>query len=96
MIQIKASLDLADLVDWEIQEEQDVAKLIKRYHFSNFVDAITFTNRVGDLAERDNHHPTLITEWGKVTVLWWTHDSNGLEQKDFLMAKKTDLLFAAK
>jgi 4a-hydroxytetrahydrobiopterin dehydratase len=60
------------------------------YSFNNFVEAIAFTNRVGELAEEENHHPALLTEWGKVTVTWWTHKIRGLHRSDFIMAAKTD------
>src|SRR5262249_61697867 len=52
------------------------------------------TNRVGALAEADSHHPALLTEWGQVTVAWWTHKIRGLHRKDFVMAAKTDALLA--
>ena len=56
--------------------------------------ALAFTNRVGALAEREGHHPALLTEWGRVTVTWWTHKIRGLHRNDFIMAAKTDALVA--
>jgi hypothetical protein len=58
-------------------------------------DALAFTNRVGALAEEEGHHPALLTEWGRVTVTWWTHLIRGLHRNDFIMAAKTDALAAA-
>jgi 4a-hydroxytetrahydrobiopterin dehydratase len=49
---------------------------------------------VGALAEADGHHPALLTEWGQVTVTWWTHKIRGLHRNDFVMAAKTDALVA--
>ena len=62
------------------------------YAFKNFAEALSFTNRVGATAEEEDHHPMLITEWGKVTVHWWTHIIKGLHKNDFIMAAKTDQL----
>jgi 4a-hydroxytetrahydrobiopterin dehydratase len=60
----------------------------------NCVQALQFTNQVGDLAEAEDHHPALLTEWGKVTVTLWTHSIGGLHRNDFIMAAKTDRLYA--
>ncbi|HSE95394.1 MAG TPA: 4a-hydroxytetrahydrobiopterin dehydratase, partial [Methylomirabilota bacterium] len=60
--------------------------------FPTFVAALDFTNRVGALAEAEGHHPALLTEWGRVTVSWWTHAIRGLHRNDFVMAAKTDRL----
>ncbi|VEP17068.1 Putative pterin-4-alpha-carbinolamine dehydratase (fragment) [Hyella patelloides LEGE 07179] len=57
---------------------------------------MAFTQAVGDIAEQEGHHPLLTTEWGKVTVAWWTHTINGLHQNDFIMAAKTDSLVKRK
>ncbi|HVR28570.1 MAG TPA: 4a-hydroxytetrahydrobiopterin dehydratase, partial [Thermoanaerobaculia bacterium] len=51
---------------------------------------LDFTNKVGEIAEEEGHHPALLTEWGKVTVGWWTHKIKGLHRNDFIMAAKTD------
>jgi len=56
------------------------------------VDAVAFTQKIAVLAEDENHHPSILTEWGKVTVCWWTHKINGLHVNDFIMAAKTDQL----
>jgi 4a-hydroxytetrahydrobiopterin dehydratase len=79
--------------DWQIAEHDGVKRLVRVYKFKNFVEALAFTNQVGDLAEEQDHHPALLTEWGKVTVTWWTHAVNGLHRNDFIMAAKTDALY---
>ena len=56
----------------------------------NFFQALNFTNQVGALAEEEGHHPAILTEWGQVTVTWWTHKIKGLHSNDFIMAAKTD------
>jgi hypothetical protein len=54
---------------------------------------LTFTNKIGELAEKDGNHQDILTEWGKVTVMCWTHKIKGLHQNDFIMAAKTDGLY---
>lgn len=76
--------------DWEIVEHDGVAHLERTYKFDDFLQALDFTCRVGAEAEREGHHPALLTEWGKVKVSWWTHAIEGLHRNDFIMAAKTD------
>ncbi|MGB2246745.1 MAG: 4a-hydroxytetrahydrobiopterin dehydratase [Alcanivorax sediminis] len=77
---------------WIQVEEDGVEKLQRHYSFRNFEQALAFTNQVGQLAEREGHHPAILTEYGKVTVTWWTHKIGGLHRNDFICAAKTDLL----
>lgn len=79
---------------WEIVDRAGIPTLERVFEFANFVDALEFTNAVGALAEEEGHHPALLTEWGQVTVAWWTHKIRGLHQNDFVMAAKTDGLTA--
>lgn len=83
---------LAQLNDWQIITVHNVQQLSKQYAFNNFVDAQAFSNEVGDLAEELGHHPAILTEWGKVTVRWWSHKIAGLHKNDFVMAARTDLI----
>jgi 4a-hydroxytetrahydrobiopterin dehydratase len=79
--------------DWNVVESGEVLHLERAFKFKNFVQALEFTNRVAELAEEQGHHPALLTEWGKVTVTWWTHKIKGLHRNDFIMAAKTDKLY---
>ena len=81
---------LAELPDWTIEPHGGVDRLTRVFKFKNFLDALAFTNRVGALAEEAGHHPLLTTEWGRVTVQWWTHKIGGLHANDFIMAARTD------
>jgi 4a-hydroxytetrahydrobiopterin dehydratase len=83
----------AQVPEWRIVERDGVKQLERVYKFENFVRALAFTNEVGDLAEAHDHHPALLTEWGKVTVTWWTHSVSGLADDDFVMAARTDRLY---
>ncbi len=80
----------AEIVGWEIAKRDGIPRLEKVFRFRNFADAVAFTNQIGALAEEQGHHPTLVTEWGRVTVSWWTHKIRGLHRNDFVMAAKTD------
>lgn len=80
--------------DWQIIEDADVKKLQRTFKFENFRQALAFTSQVGELAEQEGHHPLIQTEWGKVKVVWWTHKIGGLHRNDFIMAAKTDALYA--
>ena len=81
--------------DWSIVERDAIPRLERVYPFPDVAAALAFTNRVGALAEEEGHHPALFTEWGRVTVGWWTHKIRGLHRNDFVMAAKTDALFAS-
>jgi 4a-hydroxytetrahydrobiopterin dehydratase len=70
-----------------------IDRLEKVYQFNNFEQALRFTNEVGAIAEAENHHPSILTEWGKVTVSWWTHKITGLHNNDFIMAARTEELY---
>lgn len=78
--------------EWQIQEVDGVQRLVRVFKLKNFIEAIAFTNKVGLIAEKEDHHPLIITEYGRVTVNWWTHKIKGLHQNDFIMAAKTDAL----
>lgn len=80
----------AQLQGWQVIEEHH---LKRDYKFKNFVTALAFVNRVGELAEQIGHHPDLYLTWGKVGVEIWTHKINGLSESDFILAAKIDKLF---
>lgn len=76
--------------EWQIKEVDGVMRLERVFKLKNFVEAIAFTNKIGVIAEEEDHHPLIITEWGRVTVQWWSHKMKGLHKNDFIMAAKTD------
>jgi 4a-hydroxytetrahydrobiopterin dehydratase len=81
---------MRQLPEWTIVEREGIKRLERVYAFPTFVAALAFTMRVGEIAEAEGHHPALLTEWGRVTVTWWTHKIRGLHRNDFVMAAKTD------
>ena len=80
--------------NWNLADEDGIPKLQRQFPFPNFVQALAFTNALGELAEAEGHHPRLTTEWGRVSVAWWTHKIRNLHRNDFVMAAKTDRLYA--
>lgn len=80
--------------EWQIVERDGIKRLERLFKFDDFAKALAFTNKVGAIAESEGHHPAILTEWGRVTVTWWTHKIRGLHRNDFIMAAKTDQLYS--
>jgi 4a-hydroxytetrahydrobiopterin dehydratase len=80
----------SQIPDWSFKSEDQTRYLERSYTLGNFKDALTLAQRIGEVAEQEQHHPSLIVQWGKLTVQWWTHTINGLHQNDLIMAAKTD------
>ena len=76
---------------WRVVDDHH---LEKEFRFPDFRQALDFTNRVGELAEEQNHHPDLHLAWGRVRVVIWTHKIDGLTESDFVFAAKADRLAA--
>jgi 4a-hydroxytetrahydrobiopterin dehydratase len=83
----------AEIPTWTILEREGVQRLERSFDFPDFASALAFTNEVGRLAEEQDHHPRITTEWGEVIVTWWTHKVGGLHRNDFVSAAKTDEIF---
>jgi 4a-hydroxytetrahydrobiopterin dehydratase len=79
--------------EWQIKEVEGMQRLERVFKFKNFAQALEFTDKIGALAEQEDHHPLVVLEWGKLTVNWWTHKIGGLHKNDFIMAAKTDEAF---
>ena len=86
----------AKLPGWQTYEKGAELHLEKVFEFKDFRKALAFTNRVAQAANEEDHHPALLTEWGKVTVTWWTHKIKGLHQNDFIMAAKTEQIYGGR
>ena len=87
---------LQQIPDWRVIERDGERRLQRVYKFPDFAEAIRFTDQVAGLAEEAGHHPALLTEWGRVTVTWWTHKIRGLHRNDFVMAAKTDEAYSSR
>jgi len=77
---------------WQVVDEHH---LQKTYKFKNFKEALAFTNRIGQVAEAQGHHPDINLAWGKVTLTVWTHKIDGLTESDFIFAAKADTVLDA-
>ena len=75
--------------DWHVIHEHH---LEKEFTFHNFREAFDFTNRIGEVAEQENHHPDIYLAWGKVKVVLWTHKIDALTESDFVLAAKIEEL----
>lgn len=81
---------LKQILDWEIVEE---IKIIKNFKFTNFKEALAFVNKVGEIAESENHHPNIfLFGWNKVKITLTTHALKGLSENDFIIAAKIDAI----
>jgi len=83
---------MPQIPDWEIIEVDGVKRLQRVYKFRNFAQALEFADKVGEIAEEQDHHPSILVEYGKVTLTWWTHKIKGLHANDFIMAARSDQL----
>ena len=85
---------MPNIPDWQVIVVDGIMQLSREFDFRNFEQAMAFSNRVGDIAELEDHHPAILTEWGKVTVTWWSHKIKGLHKNDLIMASRTDEVYA--
>ncbi len=85
---------LLQVPEWRVQEVEGVRRLEREFEFPDFKTAMDFAVRVGELAEKEQHHPDLHVSWGKVRVETWTHKISGLHANDFILAAKTNAVHA--
>lgn len=81
--------ELASHLDknWKIVDEHHIER---EFSFKNFREALNFTNKIGEIAEEEGHHPDILLTYGKVKVQLWTHKIDGLSESDFILAAKFD------
>ena len=71
--------------EWEVIDTHHLEKTIL---LKNFAEALTLTNQVGSIAEKEGHHPDIELGWGRVKIIIWTHKVDGLSESDFILAAK--------
>lgn len=76
-------------IEWRVVEGHH---LEREFRFRNFAEALAFTNKIGAIADEQNHHPDITVGWGKVRVTTWTHDAGGITAKDFKLAAAIDAM----
>ncbi len=86
---------LPEIPDWSIIDDAGINKLTRTYSFSNFAEALAFSVKLGETADDVGHHPVIVTEWGRVQVIFFSKKIKGLHATDFIMAARTDALYAA-
>ena len=95
------SLDLSEIhkyqkkVDgWDVKEnERQIYFLEKNFKFKNFINSQNFINKVGEVSEKENHHPDISFGWGYAKIVITTHAIEGLSENDFILAAKIDQIF---
>ena len=83
---------MSEITDWNLITEP-INQLKKVFNFNDYQSGVTFLNSVANMADAEDHHPEITLEWGKVTILWWSHKIQGLHKNDFICASKTDSLY---
>jgi 4a-hydroxytetrahydrobiopterin dehydratase len=84
----KSIIEEKKLSDWKLSEKE----INRQFVFKDFKEALAFVNKVGEAAEKVNHHPDILIEWNKVSLKLSTHDQGGLTEKDLNLAEKINLL----
>src|ERR1700726_585903 len=82
--------------EWALIEREGIPRLERVFRFSNFTDAVAFTNRIAALAEDEGHHPAILTEWGRMTVTLWTHKIRAHHRNLLVMAAKIQSLTSSR
>lgn len=82
--------NLEKLHGWDLTDDHGINKIIKKYKFGNFKEALEFTNKIGEIAESQNHHPDIKLGYGYVELRIYTHRISGLSMNDFIIAAKID------
>ena len=72
--------------NWKVKNN----RIFREYVFSDFKTALKFVSKVGKIAEKENHHPTINLSYRKVKIESFTHSAEKLTEKDFNLAKKVD------
>jgi 4a-hydroxytetrahydrobiopterin dehydratase len=85
---------LPQVPGWKVAEVGGVKRIQREFTLKDFRAAMEFAAQVGELAEREQHHPDIHLSWGKVMVETWTHKIQGLHQNDFILAAKINEIFA--
>ncbi len=85
---------LTKLPKWRMIYQEGNPRIERIFVFDDFLGALNFANKVAGISEEADHHPDLMISWGKCTVRWWTFVYKRLHENDFIMAARTELLYA--
>lgn len=92
LLEAEARTEMRNLSDWDLEQNNGLWRLVKHYKTANFLQSLALAQRIGRLAQAEDHHPEITIAWGKCTVRWWTHTVNGVHANDVRMAAATDEL----
>ena len=82
----EVSIALEELPDWAFHDDQ----IEKEFKFGAYMEGIAFVNRLAEKAEEHNHHPDLEVGWCRVKVVFTSHDTGGVTERDVKMAKEAE------
>ena len=85
---------LREVPSWRVAEVEGIKRLSREFKTDDFAAAMDLAVRIGELAEREQHHPDLHVAWGRLRVEVWTHKIRGLHRNDFILAAKVDAIAA--
>ncbi len=81
---------LAEHPHWQLTQLAGVPALLRSITLNNFSAALHLANNIAVHAEQQDHHPQLTLSWGRLEVLWWSHDVQGISARDLRLAVQTD------
>ncbi|MFX0108917.1 MAG: 4a-hydroxytetrahydrobiopterin dehydratase [Candidatus Hodarchaeota archaeon] len=93
LIDTKIREHMKAVLEWRLKEDGP-NRIEKTFKFKDFNEAMSFVNKVADVAEKQDHHPVIFIHWNRVTLTFWNHSIDGLHYNDFIMAAKIDRLYA--
>jgi 4a-hydroxytetrahydrobiopterin dehydratase len=76
--------------NWQLSENNDL--ISRRFELNNFAEALELVNKIGELADSEQHHPDINLGWGYVEVYLSTHDIGGISDKDITLSQAIDKL----
>jgi 4a-hydroxytetrahydrobiopterin dehydratase len=79
---------LAQTEGWQL--DTNSGEIYRQYQFGNFMEALAFVNKIGEVAEELGHHPDITIKYNKVSLSVTTHDAGGLTDKDFTLARRAN------
>lgn len=91
LTEVESLVDLTE--SWSVFHEEGIDKVTRTFPMKSYSQALAFTNAVGQLAQNQNHHPSINLEYSEVTITFWTHVISGLHKNDFIMAAKVNHIF---
>ena len=87
-------MDYMSLPNWNVIKRDSLSFLENIFKFGSFKEAMNFSLKISEIADENDHHPEMVISWGKVIVRWWSHDINGISQRDKNLAVATEKIYS--